>query len=329
MSLSEKKYLKYKHKYLNLKKSLYNNLKQTGGNINDFLNRNIRIFNASTNSYIDLDSTTPNIMMSNKRPGDSQVLRLQHVRENLYRITNITNTHCITSNGNNREDSFSLQVCDPGSTNQIFRIEEINDIYYIHNTSNEYCMDANWGNNRKLLSWNCDVTNDNQKFIITLNFKHNDDDHNHIIPELQNLILAFDATTSDLEEHVMNSFNLEQDKAISISYQIVYRINPGFEKYGHTQSAIWCPLIYRALQLAGVPVPESWTIFHAKTREDQEIFQDSAIRLSEIDGWARYALYILTELKYRPTPEKKLPPDSTHERIFKLMISIRYLLNNH
>lgn len=123
----------------------------------------------------------------------------------------------------------------------------------------------------------------NRRFEITENIKNNDNNHNHIKPHLQNLILSYLPKGEDPEDRMSKGLPLRL--AISASEM--------HNKLGETQSAIWCPLIYNALKKAGVSIPESWARY--ANSEKLEQFEELSEYLSMVPGWKEYVMYILTE----------------------------------
>ena len=113
---------------------------------------------------------------------------------------------------------------------------------------------------------------------------HNVDDQEsgHIDAKLQNVILLFGDDDPD--------FAVKRGVAIAF---MAANLN-GTAIGDQTQSAVWVPLIWKALLISGYDVPVSWIRYKIKTDEmSQRIFNDLAIELANIKGWAEYAVAIL------------------------------------
>ncbi len=278
--MSYYKYQKYKMKYLSLREKIL----QSGGTL---LNTPVKIYNEFSNKNLDtaFDNQNPLLFVENTLNNQNQIFTLEKNNDN-YKIKH--NNRCVKTNGVSNGDRYTLDDCN-SNNEQLFNINKIGVTYMIQNVNNpNMCMDSNYGEYAH--NWTCDINNQNQHFKITHNFKNNDDNAWHIIPALQNLILAY-INSNNLEDYYNSMF--DDYTAIGIANIL------GNRYYGRieTFSFLFCPLIYNALHLGGVSVPLSWTIFDG-TEEDKTLFQNYSLRLSIIPGWIRYATYILTEYDF-------------------------------
>ncbi|ADO67250.1 hypothetical protein crov217 [Cafeteria roenbergensis virus] len=102
----------------------------------------------------------------------------------------------------------------------------------------------------------------------------------HIKPPLQNVILNFGPK-------IISTIT----KAELIA-QAVSELNPDGLK--STQSRVWVPLIWKALNLSGYNVPPHWLKLHLEKDKDYHTFNIKAKELSELKGWSEYAMAVLT-----------------------------------
>ncbi len=294
------KYLAYKAKYFALKNKILKLKSQlNGGNLDELNNNDIKILNQdkvvhSTGSTADYK---PNfIMWNNQLNNNNQIFKLEKKKENYrFKSTNIPN-NCITSMGTYENSLYQAHECNENDMNQQFKLNDLGGNNYMiqHMNNHELCMNSNLLAHPQWLhikSTKCNSEDNQQRFKITSNFKNNDNNEWHIIPALQNLILAY-INGDTLEEFYGSMCGLST--AIGIANTFGFRYHGIIETY----SFLFCPLIYNALHLGGVAVPHSWTIFDGPA-EDQELFQDYSLRLSRIPGWIRYATYILTQYDYK------------------------------
>jgi hypothetical protein len=319
------KYLKYKNKYISLKKHMLN---QNGGML---LNTPVKIYNEFSNTNLEtaFGNEIPLLFVKNTLNNPNQIFTLEKNNNN-YKIKH--NNRCVKTNGVHNADRYTLDTCN-SNNQQLFNLNKIGTNYMIQNVNNpDMCMDSNYG--QYAHNWNCDINNQNQQFKITHNFKNNDTNGSHIIPQLQNLILAY-SNANTFEEYFMSMHDLSTTIGIAMTFANKY-----FYRIEGTFSIIFCPLIYNALNLGGVAIPHSWTIFHeppppppdrAKFEnaelfkvDSQEYFQDCSLRLSRVPGWIRYATYILTELVIDDI--NKYGNDFEDERMFRQMIRIKQIL---
>ena len=101
----------------------------------------------------------------------------------------------------------------------------------------------------------------------------------HIIPALQNIILNFGNCDND--------FNLPEGVLIAGKAS---SLNPkGLNK---TQSIVWVPLIWNALNILKYKVPNEWLNINLEDSKKEELFKLSK-RLSEIENWDKYAIEVL------------------------------------
>ena len=105
-----------------------------------------------------------------------------------------------------------------------------------------------------------------------------DNNKYHIKPALQNIILKFGN---------MTEFGIKHGEYIA---QLVSRLNP--QGTQGTQSNVWVPLIFRALQLNGILVDEECCNVNINNQKQKQ-FNEYALELSKLDGWTDYALNIL------------------------------------
>ena len=145
---------------------------------------------------------------------------------------------------------------------------------------------------RYRFEYKCGSTN----FISTPdNFYQNSDnvdDKNsgHIKPHIQSLILYYGLFKKNID------FDATMSRGGELSTNLIDAIREHVKSTGadyvwaESQSASWCPLIWKALQLSGREIKHEWTVF----AQAQHLIDDLAQQFSEMPGWAEYADYILT-----------------------------------
>jgi hypothetical protein len=133
------------------------------------------------------------------------------------------------------------------------------------------------------------LTTETNKFKIIL-MKNIDDGKHHIKATLQNIILTFGSTD------ILNMTIAEQ-----IAHKVAY-LNP--KGTGVTQSNVWVPLIWKALNYLGFDVPPEWIEVKLNNNEDYIKFNDAVKQLASIPGWGDYAFNILS------TDNETYPSDS-------------------
>ena len=101
----------------------------------------------------------------------------------------------------------------------------------------------------------------------------------HIIPAIQNIILNFGNNE--------NNFNLPEGVLIAGKAS---SLNPkGLNK---TQSIVWVPLIWNALNILKYKVPNEWLNINLEDSKKEELLKLSK-KLSEIKNWDKYAIEVL------------------------------------
>lgn len=105
-----------------------------------------------------------------------------------------------------------------------------------------------------------------------------DDGKSHIKATLQNVILNFGKNTG---------FGIPDAQLVAQKASLLNTSN-----LGNTQSSIWCPLIWKALNYNGYDVPPEW--FEVKN-VDNRMFNSYVKELSNIKGWAEYAMQVLSQ----------------------------------
>ena len=126
-------------------------------------------------------------------------------------------------------------------------------------------------------------------FRIMRNFVNNDNNGNHIKPHLQNVIMQ-----------------------IGFQCDLIHEVTTFHNPHRHpkTLSSIFCPLIYNALRIAGVAVPNTWVRYKGTWKKEmngdkkepqtednpqiQDRFQQLSQRFAAITNWRKIATYILT-----------------------------------
>ncbi len=112
--------------------------------------------------------------------------------------------------------------------------------------------------------------------------KNIDDNKCHIINALQNIILNYGKNIPEL--------SISEGQSIA---QRAAGLNP--KGTGVTQSDIWNPLIWKALNYAGYDVkPECFNKIQFNNIKSYEEFNNLVKELSELPGWADYAVNVLT-----------------------------------
>ena len=111
--------------------------------------------------------------------------------------------------------------------------------------------------------------------------KNIDDGKNHIKPAIQNIILKFG--------------NIDTDFGISKAEMIAGKVSQllnstNIEK---TQSDVWVPLIWKALNYSGYDIPPEWFKIDLGNDEYYDKFNKFVKELANIPGWADYAVEVL------------------------------------
>lgn len=248
--------------------------------------------------------------MNNSVPTQTLLINKVEGEDNSYMIKDVEN-NCITAENELAENAF--RPCT-GLESQKYIVKEHQGNYkFIISPKNnsELCM-SNLVNEMGLLKNLPCYYPDLQAMTISENFKNNDNEHNHIKPFLQNLILSYIPREMDITDWVSMLMSPED---------IPFRIaNSASEMHGNlldTQSAIWCPLIYNALKLSWIPVPLNWCLYDSIDGAKQETFNLLSQQLSQVKGWNIYAKYIL--LNY-DGPELE---NDFNEEVFAKAIEIR------
>jgi hypothetical protein len=143
----------------------------------------------------------------------------------------------------------------------------------------KYAIKALENNNLKIKlnrsDYKINVENENFKNDVQKNI---DGDNGHIKAALQNIILLYGDIDPD--------FGITQGEIIAGS---VAELNYD----ATTQSKVWCPLIWKALNLANYDVPREW--YQVKLKDaDYAKFNSKIIELANLPGWAKYAVEVLT-----------------------------------
>jgi hypothetical protein len=158
------------------------------------------------------------------------------------------------------------------------------DIGFIRQPSDlKYAIKALENNNLKIKlnrsDYKINVENENFKNDAEKNI---DGVYGHIKAALQNIILLYGDIDPD--------FGITQGEIIADS---VSKLNPD----APTQSKVWCPLIWKALNLANYDVPRYWYQVELKDA-DYATFNNKVIELAKLPGWAKYAVEVLTSDNY-------------------------------
>ena len=126
-----------------------------------------------------------------------------------------------------------------------------------------------------------------------------DSNNGHILPHLQNIILD-------------DYFVADMDPIVQIIAGNASLIEP--DMLTDTQSKIWCPLIWKALNYAGYDVPPEYFI-NLNFDDDQKYinFNNYVKELSKITGWVNYAVLILIN----PTIDNNILNDLLSRNFFE------------
>ena len=94
-----------------------------------------------------------------------------------------------------------------------------------------------------------------------------------------------------------------------------------------TYSNIFCPLIWKALLVAGYDVPGNWIKYYVTHDEDkQRYFNDLVKFLAAVPGWADYTVYILSKREYR---DKDYPNTIPDERVTEVSNEVIAYMQSH
>jgi len=113
----------------------------------------------------------------------------------------------------------------------------------------------------------------------------------HIKSHIQTLILYYGNYTNNIDFNIITSdVGMLATNIIEPILDHIRLSDPQYKRQD-TQSEIWCPLIFKALEFSGKKIKKEWTLFDPA----QHILDKNAILLSTIPGWVEYADYILTQ----------------------------------
>lgn len=111
---------------------------------------------------------------------------------------------------------------------------------------------------------------------------------------------------------ILNYGNIDEDFGFPECYLIGLRatgirINPDEIQ----ASNIWCPLIWKALYLAGYDIPQSFFSNDILPLNESSIsqFDELCLKLSQVHGWTNYAIYCLLNFNDKLENHNKLPAD--------------------
>lgn len=267
------KYFKYKKKYLELKN-------QKGGSIDDYVGKEVKIGNENhwREGQKVLDYNEEEVMIKDHRIDTNKQQFIIDKNGDHYKFRDKNTNNCLTSRGNNNDDKFYMNECNNSNIYQNFDIKETldNNRYLFNLSGNNKCLDTSYA--RSFHLWDCWRDNANQQINIFPNINNNDDNYNHIIPHIQNLILSYIPAGGD-------RFDPGSPMAIAERASLMHG------NLGGTQSAIWCPLIFNALKKAGYNFWQGWTTYNDASKQAE--FETLSEELSRIPGWANYALRVL------------------------------------
>jgi hypothetical protein len=302
----------------------YNNYMQNGGNYKRYITKNIKLINPNIDNRNTLDANSSNALQNQNKIHnwnylkdiENQTFKLETINLNdadgtqYYNLKH--NNLCLTQDDNltGNTKQFHLTTCDVSKQTQKLQIKEIanNNILFIDPTDTTKCLDTG-GPNNKLHTWECNPAIKNQQFKIIPNFKNNDNNENHIIPVLQELISHY---------LPINGEECDENMPLAIFIQAAEMSEINISK---TFSSIWCPLIYKALELAGENIPEEWTKYKNTDPTKQHKFLSLATKLSKVNGWAKFTMYILT--KFNDNVNKGNDKDKEEDVLYKLAEDIR------
>ena len=184
--------------------------------------------------------------------------------------------------------------------------EEGNSMVYFHD-HNIACPDNSVLNSVKLNrgqdengNWNkirfdykCGTISKNYDYLNSNNIDKDGGGNptSHIKSHIQSLILYYGNYKKDLDFNIIMSYG--GDISTKMIETISDKIKASGAKYEwrRTQSDSWCPLIWKALQLAGKNIKPEWTLYVPA----QEILDRNAEEFVRMNGWVEYADYILTQ----------------------------------
>lgn len=134
----------------------------------------------------------------------------------------------------------------------------------------------------------------------------------YISPNLQNLILYY-------PRELDSEFNIPRSQVLASRLSMA-SVSGGLMKINQTQSVIWCPLIWRALQLSKSC---TWEIPHDFVRVSvilAEELECVAFDLSNIEGWVEYAMKLLRTKNHKLSfkndfEDKGLPVQEYAQRV--------------
>ncbi len=257
-------------------------------------------------------NTNPQYFIMNQNiPNNNQIFDVETNNHNVSRFksTNIEN-YCLTSENNQINSGYSAIQCDDNNR-QYFQIHHIaGENYTIQHLNNRNLCISSRPHNPYINSDICNSADPAQQFTIrreqsqyrwevppSNNIFINNDSPGHIRNELQNLILSF-SNFQDEASWIGSSTVLSSAIGIASIGASEYTPNTRTQ-HTITHSAFWCPLIYNALAIycnangINIHIPQEWTISPAGY--DPGRFNELSNRLSQIHGWGRYTIYILTE----------------------------------
>lgn len=147
----------------------------------------------------------------------------------------------------------------------------------------------------------------------------------HIKPHIQSLILYYGLFKKNIAfgDVIMSQGGELSTNLISAIREHVTSTGADYV-WAESQSASWCPLIWKALQLSGREIKHEWTVF----AQAQHLIDDLARQFSEMPGWVEYADYILTTYQ-DPGFDNSFENDvlQNESKKIKLLLKLRHASN--
>jgi len=289
-----------------------------------YLNKPIIIYNPSHKLVFDIKDDTKQITLNKyNKLNNNQKFIISKYNERDIIIKSLNSTEAITLTSIPNEIIFYLKKLEAYNYDQVFTPILNNNNIIFNNPCKNKTID--WSPRLKILhGWEQMPNNVNQIFKIIPYFKNNDNNDNHIIPKLQNLILTYidrniNINTVDDYYTILFDPKFREKKPQQIAQEIISINSQSSDS--STKSAYWCPLIYNALKIGGINVIDEWTKFKIVLDKEQE-FNELSRLLASIPGWIDYTMYILTELDHTKTNIG----NDFNDKTIKKMIEIRNII---
>lgn len=149
---------------------------------------------------------------------------------------------------------------------------------------------GNW--NKIRFDYKCGIISQSYDYINSNNIDKDraGNPTSHVKSHIQSLILYYGNYKKDLDTQIISSYGGDIASKMVIIISDMIKASGAQYEWRQTQSDSWCPLIWKALQLAGKNIKSEWTRYIPA----QDILDETAKDFFRMNGWVEYADYILT-----------------------------------